>query len=151
MTMLVRALVLAGLAVAASVHAEPPALTDAWVRATPPGARTAAAYLTIANAGEADRLLGATTPAARSVEVHAHTTEGGMQRMVRLPELALPAGETVRLVPGGPHLMLIDITGPLAAGAHVTLSLQFAAAGTHVVEAPVIDARGDAAPAPHTP
>ena len=42
-------------------------------------ARTAAAYLTIANTGAADRLLRGTTPAARAVEVHTHVDERGLQ------------------------------------------------------------------------
>ena len=61
--------------------------------------------------------------------------------MVRLAELSVPAGETVRLTPGGLHLMLVDVAAPLAAGASVTLSLRFAAAGTLEIEVPVVDAR----------
>jgi len=141
MAHLERALIFLALGAASSAAAEPLTITDAWIRATPPGARTAAAYLTIANTGTADRLLGGTTPAARSVEVHTHVDERGLQRMVRLAELGLPAGETVRLTPGGLHLMLVDVAAPLAAGASVTLSLHFAAAGTLELEVPVVDAR----------
>jgi copper(I)-binding protein len=55
---------------AGSVAAEPLTSADAWIRAAPPGARTAAAYLTISNAGPADCLLGGatvSTPTAPSV------------------------------------------------------------------------------------
>jgi copper(I)-binding protein len=127
---------------------------DAWIRATPPGARTAAAYLTLANSGTADRLLGGTTPAARGVELHTHVDEGGMARMVRLPELAVPSGGAVRLEPSGLHLMLIDIAGPLTAGTNVVLTLRFATADDLVIEVPIVDARVDARanpPAPHAP
>ncbi len=141
MAHLERALIFLALGAAGSAAAGPLTVTDAWIRATPPGARTAAAYLTIANTGAADRLLGGTTPAARTVEVHTHVDERGLQRMVRLAELGLPAGETVRLTPGGLHLMLVDVAAPLAAGASVTLSLSFAAAGTLEIEVPVVDAR----------
>ena len=109
MAHLERALIFLALGAAGSAAAGPLTITDAWIRATPPGARTAAAYLTIANTGAADRLLGGTTPAARTVEVHTHVDERGLQRMVRLAELSLPAGETVRLTPGGLHLMLVDV------------------------------------------
>jgi copper(I)-binding protein len=129
----------------AAAAAEPPAIADAWIRAAPPGARTAAAYLTITSAAAADRLLGAATPAAGAVEIHTHVVEGGMSRMVRLPELILPAGETVRLEPGGLHLMLLDVRGPLAAGTKVAISLRFAAAGEIEIEVPVVDARAGAA------
>jgi copper(I)-binding protein len=129
--------------------AEPPTVTDAWVRATPPGATTAAAYLTITSAA-ADRLLGAATSAARGVEIHAHVTEGGLHRMVRLAELTLPTEEAVRLEPGGLHLMLVDLATPLAAGTTVALSLRFANAATLELEVPVVDARtGPATRAAH--
>lgn len=147
---LVRALgLLAALAVysaGGSAAAGPLTLTDAWIRATPPGARTAAAYLTIANGAATDTLLGAATASARVVQIHTHVAENGLQRMVELPELTLPAGQTVRLEPGGLHLMLIDIAAPLVAGATVALSLEFAAAGRIDLEVPVVDARAGAPP-----
>jgi copper(I)-binding protein len=146
MTHLVRALTLMALLTAGSAAAGPLTITGAWVRATPPGARTAAAYLTIANDGAADTLLGAATPSARTVEVHTHVAEGGLQRMVELKELTLPPAQAVVLEPGGQHLMLIDLAGPLAAGTNVALSLRFAAAGTIELQVPVVDARSGAPP-----
>jgi len=146
MTSFVRILVALSLCTAVAA-AEPPAVSDAWIRATPPGARTAAAYLTIVSAG-GDRLVGAATPAAGAVEIHTHVAEAGLQRMVRLAELAVPAGEAVRLEPGGRHLMLVDVSKPLEAGTHVALSLRFAGGGVVEVEVPVVDARAGA-PAPH--
>jgi copper(I)-binding protein len=142
MTKLVRALAFLALWASGSAAAGPVVVRDAWIRATPPGARTAAAYLTLVNDGTADRLLGGTTPAARTVELHTHVDEGGLTRMVRLPELALPAGGAVRLEPGGLHLMLIDIAAPLTAGTSIMLVLQFATADALVIEVPVVDARG---------
>jgi copper(I)-binding protein len=145
MTAPVRALVVFAFGLAApATAAPPPTLTDAWIRATPPGARTAAAYLTISSAGAADRLLGATTAAARGVEIHEQVAENGLQRMVRLPEVALLPGESVRFEAGGLHLMLIDIAAPLAPGTTVSLSLEFAVAGTIAVDVPVVDARVEA-------
>ena len=147
MTNLVRALALMALLMRGPAAAGQLTITAAWARATPPGARTAAAYLTIANgSGAADTLLGASTPSARSVEIHTHVAEGGLQRMVELAELTLPAGEAVLLEPGGLHLMLIDLAAPLAAGATVALTLRFAAAGTVELEVPVIDARSSPPP-----
>jgi copper(I)-binding protein len=118
-----------------------PAVSDAWIRATPPGARTAAAYLTITNTGGADRLLAATTPVARSVELHTHLVEAGKSRMARLAQIDLPAGATVRFEPGGLHLMLVDIAGPLRPGTTVAVSLQFESGSTLELGVPVVDAR----------
>lgn len=147
MANLVRVLAFLGLSAGCSAAAGQPMLTGAWARATPPGARTAAAYLTIAPGDASDTLLGASTPSARAVEIHTHVVEGGLQRMIGVAELALPAGQTVRLEPGGLHLMLIDLAAPLAPGTKVALSLRFAAAGTIELEVPVIDARSTPPPA----
>jgi copper(I)-binding protein len=148
MVSLFRALVVLPLAIgAAAAAAAPPIVTDAWIRATPPGAVTAAAYLTIASAGAADRLVGATTPAADTVEIHATASAVGSQRMMRVAELALPAGGRVLLEPGGQHLMLIDLKAPMVPGTKVALSLRFAEGGTVEVDVPVVDAR--AHPAAH--
>jgi copper(I)-binding protein len=117
------------------------------VRATPPGARTGAAYLTIENRSGADRLLGAASPAARALELHTHVSEGGVQRMVRLMEVEIPAGATVAFAPGGLHVMLIDLAAPLAPGGTVALRLEFANAEPIEVSVPVIDARTTPAPA----
>lgn len=142
MTWLNRTFVLLSLwTTASSAAAEPPTVADAWIRATPPGARTAAAYLTITSTAADDRLLGATTPAAGAVEIHTHIVDAGLQRMVRLADLNLPAGEAIRLEPGGLHLMLIDVALPLVAGTKVAFSLRFESAGTVELEVPVVDAR----------
>jgi copper(I)-binding protein len=148
MTNLVRALAIMALLAAGSAGAGPSlTVTHAWVRATPPGARTGAAYLTIENGSDGtDTLLGASTPSARTVEIHTRSVEGGLQRMVELAALTLPADEAVLLEPGGLHLMLIDLAAPLTAGATVALSLRFAAAGTLELEVPVVDARSSPPP-----
>src|SRR5688572_33506174 len=53
-----------------------------WTHATPPGAKVAAGYLEIRNSGrEPDRLIGASTPVAERVELHALMREGDIVRM----------------------------------------------------------------------
>jgi hypothetical protein len=44
-------------------------------------------------------------------------------RMRAVPRIELPAGRTVKLGPGGLHLMLIDVRKPLKAGDKVRLVL----------------------------
>lgn len=100
--------------------------------------------MALESSGSPNRLVEAATPAAHAVEIHTHVVEGGMSRMIRLPELALPAGETVLLEPGGLHLMLIDIAAPLAPGTKVALSLRFATGETVELEVPIVDARAGA-------
>jgi copper(I)-binding protein len=142
---LVTALVLNG--VAAVAAAQPLTITDAWARATPPGARTAAVYFTIVNDGPAERVIAAESAAARVLELHTHRVEGGLQRMVRLADVAVPAGETVRFEPGGLHVMLLDIAAPLAPGMQIELTLRFAIAPPVTIRLPVVDARTSSPPA----
>ena len=52
--------------------------------------------------------------------------------------LAIPAGESVVLEPGGYHIMLIGLTGDLNAGESFTLTLTFEKAGEVTVEAIIV-------------
>lgn len=105
-----------------------------WSRAA--GANTnGAAYMTLRNTGrEADRLVSASTPIARTVELHTHVRDGDVMRMRPVRDIAVPAGETVRLRPGGLHVMLIGLTEPLRQGATVPLTLRFESAGEATVQ-----------------
>ena len=118
----------------AAAGAAPPSdvtVRDAWIRATPPGAPTAAGYVTITNhAISSDRLIGGQTSAAASVEPHQMLMTGGVMRMRPAPGgMAIGASATVRLSPNSDHLMLIGLKRPLVAGQHVKVVLHFRRAG----------------------
>lgn len=118
-------------ALAAHAHASIE-VEDAWCPPTPPGAPTAAGYLTIRNAGRApDRLLDGSTTLAAVVQLHSMSTQGGVMRMRPMTGgLAVAGGATARVQPGdGLHLMLIGLKRPLRAGEHVPITLRFARAG----------------------
>lgn len=119
-----------------------------WARATPPGATIGAGYLELRNAGDtADRLVRATSPRAAAVQIHETQLADGMMRMREIDGLAIPAGASVRLEPGGTHLMLIDLPRPLVAGERVPLVLHFARAGQLTAEL-VVAPPGSPGPAP---
>lgn len=125
---------------------------DAWVRATVPqqAATGMFAHITSAAGG---RLVAVSSPVARVVEIHEMSMQGDMMRMRALPDgLALPAGKTVALTPGGFHVMLMDLRHELKAGDTVPLTLVFEGTDkrreTVEVKAPVV-ALGAAAPASH--
>ena len=104
--------------------------TDAWARATAPGQEVGAVYLIVRNGTSAeDRLVGGSTSAARSVEIHAMRMDGTIMRMRRQDGLDIPAGGSAELGPGGTHLMLVGLKAPLKAGAEIPLSLDFSGAG----------------------
>ncbi|MGZ9098937.1 MAG: copper chaperone PCu(A)C [Brevundimonas sp.] len=94
-------------------------------RPTPVGRQMTGCYLTLTSA-TADRLLSVSSADANLVQIHESRIEGGMMMMNELREgLALPAGETVALEPGGNHLMLLGVKEPLVAGDTVALTLTF--------------------------
>lgn len=115
------------------------AVTDAWARPSTGMALAGAAYLTITNGtGKADALVGVTTPAAKNPELHQTTADAsGMMAMQPVASIEIPAGGTVKLEPGGYHIMLINLTGELVAGSTIELTLQFEKAGPVTVTAEV--------------
>ncbi len=106
-------------------------ITQAWSRATPGGAKVAGGYLTIQNMGSApDRLIGGSADIAGKVEVHEMAMNNGVMTMRPLDNgLVIEPGKTVKLAPGGYHLMLFDLKGPLKQGDKVPLMLEFEKAG----------------------
>jgi periplasmic copper chaperone A len=113
-------------------------VADAWARPGAAGAESAA-YLTItAPSGQADALLSASSPAANMVQLHEVSTDAeGMTGMHHIDRLDIPAGQTVRLEPGGYHLMLMGLTGELEVGGTLELTLVFERAGSVVVQAEI--------------
>ena len=112
------------LALAATPAAAQISIEDAWIRATPPGAKTAAGYLII-SADSADRLLSVTSPAAERVETHITVHEGEIARMRQVKGYDIPANSMLELKPGGAHLMFINIKAPLTEGMTVPATLTF--------------------------
>ncbi|WP_137126953.1 copper chaperone PCu(A)C [Roseomonas sp. HF4] len=105
-----------------------------WTRAAGANAN-GAGFMTLRNGGtEADRLLSAATPAARTVELHTLIREGDVMRMRPVQDIPVPPGATVELRPGGLHIMLIGLAAPLQQGGRVPLTLRFERAGEVQVE-----------------
>lgn len=113
-------------------------ISQTAARATAPTARTGAVYLSVTNTGTApDRLVSASTAAAETVELHTTVRDGNVMRMQPLTGIDVPAGQTVTLAPGGLHVMLIGLKGPLNDGSSLALSLNFQRAGKVDVTVPV--------------
>jgi len=110
-----------------------------WSRATPPGARSGAAYLVIDNAGNSDDTLTAvSTPAASGAMIHETAMTNGVMTMNHVMALAIPAGKSVTFAPGGLHIMLMGLGAPLKAATSYRLTLTFEKAGTVAVDVPVL-------------
>ncbi len=106
-------------------------ITQAWSRATPKGAKIGSGYLTIENKGSApDRLVSISADIAGKVEVHEMAMNNGVMTMRPLDKgLTVDPGKTVKLAPGGYHLMMFDLKSPLKQGDKVPVTLEFEKAG----------------------
>lgn len=126
-------------------------VSDAWARATPPGVQVAGVFLTISNAGAADKLLKVSTPLSDRAEIHETSHVGDQMQMRQVEVLEVPKGGRVVFQPGGLHLMLMDIKSPLLEGETLSLTLTFERAGAIEVQASVsaIGASGGADHAGH--
>ncbi|WP_299316141.1 copper chaperone PCu(A)C [uncultured Halomonas sp.] len=113
-------------------------IEEALVRAVPPVSTTTAAFMMLNNPGERDlAVVDARSPAAGITELHNHVDVDGVMQMRRVPEIAVPAGGSTELAPGGLHLMLIDLVAPLEEGEEVEITLVLESDETLTFSAPV--------------
>jgi copper(I)-binding protein len=125
---------------------------DAWARrapgmasgspgghgAAPGGAANGAVYVTIVNPGSSpDALVGASTDAAGTVELHETVQEAGVMKMRPRPRFEVPAGGRLEMKPGGHHIMLLGLKRDLKPGDAVRVTLTFDKAAPMTVDAPV--------------
>lgn len=113
------------LAVTASAWAQSNVkVEDAWVRGTVAQQKSTGAFMRLTAQKDA-RLVSASSPVAGVTEVHEMAMDKDVMRMRAVEALPLPAGKTVELKPGGFHVMLLDLKGPVKAGETVPLTLVF--------------------------
>jgi copper(I)-binding protein len=122
-------------------------ITQPWSRATPGGAKIAGGFLTIENKGTApDRLVSGAGDIAGKVEIHEMAMNNGVMTMRPLDKgLVIEPGKTVKLAPGGYHLMLMDLKQPFKQGDKVPVTLEFEKAGKVALS---LDVQGVGAQAP---
>ena len=89
---------------------------------------------------EMDGMDGMETTGSGGGETSGSMDDMGEMTMREVDSIEIPAGETVALEPGGYHVMLMDLAGPLEAGTTFELTLEFEQAGEQTVEVTVRDA-----------
>ncbi len=113
-------------------------IDNAWVREAPPGAAMLAAYLTLHNDGDQERVLVAVdSPRFSHVMLHRSLVVDGIARMEHVDELKIPAGGSLSLAPGGYHLMLSAVDPAPRAGDKVEFVLHFRNGEAISVQLPV--------------
>lgn len=113
-------------------------LSGYWVAESIGTQANTAGYVTIANASDVDdRLTACSTAIANMCSIHRTVTEDGMSRMEPLNSIIVPAGSEAHLAPGGLHMMIMGLTGPVTAGEEVELTLSFLEQGDVTLTLPV--------------
>jgi protein SCO1/2 len=113
-------------------------IEKAWIRAVPPNSKNSAAYMVLHNqSSKEDRLIGIKTSIAEIAEMHTVVREGELISMEQVENISLPANSSVKIAPGGFHIMLINLKKPAKAGEKVGLTLKFQHAGEMKLMAPV--------------
>ena len=122
-------------------------ISQPWARATPKGAASGAAYMTITNTGKTpDKVSCVSSDASAECQIHTMTMDNGVMQMRPVEGgLEIKPGETVTLKPGGFHMMLVNLKHPLEQGNTVKATLKFDTAGSVDVDYPIA-AIGAAAP-----
>lgn len=111
---------------------------DLWARQATAG-ENGGAYFTIDNpTNQADTLLGVSSPAAQTSEMHMTMVgSDGVMSMTPQESVPVPAKGTTEFKPGGLHVMMINLQRDLNAGDTVSLTLKFEKAGEITVNGTV--------------
>ncbi|AOS62078.1 copper chaperone PCu(A)C [Actinoalloteichus hymeniacidonis] len=118
-------------------------ISDAWVKAADEG--MSAAFGELPNSSDQDvTVVSATSEASTMLELHETVeNEAGEMTMRQIDGgFVIPANGALTLEPGADHIMLMDLTEPLEAGAEVTFTLTFSDDSTFEFTAPVKDYSG---------
>lgn len=113
-------------------------ISDAWIRPGNAG-NTSSGYLTIYNGSAmTDTLIGVYTPAAGLAEIHeSYKQEGGLVGMRPAGKQTIAPGDTMKLKPGGYHIMLMQLNQDLAPRDTIKLNLEFSVQGVISTDAEV--------------
>lgn len=118
-------------------------LSKQWMRMIIPQ-RPAAGYFTLTNNGDtAVDLTGASSPGCGMVMLHKSVRENGVDKMVHVEGVAVPAHQSISFAPGGYHLMCMKPTADVTPGKSVPVTLKFKDGATLSADFPVRNARGE--------
>ena len=82
--------------------------SDAWIKNLPPSVPVRAGYMTMRNPGpDALSVVSVRSEAFDSVEIHRSFMQDGMMRMEPVDRIDIEANASVKLEPGGLHLMMM--------------------------------------------
>ena len=101
--------------------------------------RPGAVYMRVHNSGDAaDKIISASSPLAKRVEIHTHLMTDGVMRMRRVSGgVNVPAHGNVEFKSGGLHLMVFGLKSKLKMGEALPVTVVFEKAGAIDISAPL--------------
>lgn len=110
-------------------------ITEAWIKNLPMVVPMRAGYMNIVNdqAGTI-KIEWLKSEAFARIEIHRSVEEDGMMSMHPVSVLAISSGETVRLAPGGFHLMMMNPLKKLAPGEYCVVTIGYDDQSTQNIE-----------------
>ena len=101
-------------------------VVNPWIRFIMPSL-PAAGYFTLSNeTNQTQTLIGASSPACGHIMMHRSVQENGIEKMVMVKSVPVPAHGSVAFSPGDYHLMCMSPTSAMSIGASVPVTLVFA-------------------------
>ena len=117
---------LAAILGASSLFAADVNVDNVRARTSKPGANNSAIFMNIKNNSDADvKLIEVKSSVCKSTEMHTHKHENGMKSMVQVPDIEIAKKGETKLVPGGLHVMLMELNQPLKEVDKVDLWMKF--------------------------
>ena len=137
-------LVPAIIALAACQQPAAPSVDKAWVRLTPVTGAPSSAYFTLKGGAKDEILTAISASDATRAEMHDNQNNGGIEQMVDLKTVAVPAGGQVVFEPGAKHVMLFGLKPSVQPGTTTPLTFTFAGGQKITVAAKVVAPGGSA-------
>lgn len=117
-------------------------VSDPWVRTIIPS-RPAAGYFTVLNkTAKAAELVGASSPDCGTLTLHRSVNENGVEKMLMVKSIAVPAGGQLKFAPGGYHLMCMRPSKDVTPGHSMPVTLHFQDGSAITASFPVRGAMG---------
>ncbi len=115
-------------------------IENAWVREQSNEKAASAAYFRICNATNTPLVLtGVTTPLAAKADFHVtQKNDAGVVSMTPSGPITLESGQEYAFAPGGLHVMLMGLRGPIEKGQSAKLTFSFADGASETVDAEVL-------------
>lgn len=125
--------------------AESVSISESWARATFALAKTGAAYFSASNTSDSVIVIESVSVAAEiamTAELHTTVMQNDMMQMQELSEgVKIKSGEAVEFSPGGKHIMIMGLEGPLQKGNSIVITLHFEDGSSTDHVFPILDKR----------